>query len=440
MLYSQGIYGALISGNIEASAEYLKKMTLTTDLAKPWLSGHHNYHRAWDAFSRGELAVSLACSRTAHAAQADTGWYFSRGLTAALLAQVLFETGDHAGAARYLAEEKEIGASMKSLFLEFNSLMLEAYFSFASKTTEAKAIGLTVLKRAMELGGKANLMNLQGLKRSTSAFLCVKAMEAGIEMEYVRRLISAHRLMPEEPPLHIENWPWPLKVYAFGRFEIFKDGSRLLFSGKIQRKPLDMLKLLIAHGGKDLRDELITEALWPEADGDAAYQSYETTLYRLRRMIGVDNAILRQEGCLTLDPRYWWTDAWAFEWMLETNHCEKALALYRGRFLDGDGEKQWLVPMRERLRSKFLRATTGMGETYEQSEQWDKALECYRKALEADSLAEEFYQRLMTCYQRLGRRAEALAVYNRCRDVLSKVLGIGPSHKTEELYLAIRNK
>ncbi|MBP7392910.1 MAG: bacterial transcriptional activator domain-containing protein [Zoogloea sp.] len=39
-------------------------------------------------------------------------------------------------------------------------------------------------------------------------------------------------------------------------------------------------------------------------------------------------------------------------------------------------------------------------------------------AIEVEPVAESFYRRLMSCYAQLGRRAEALAVYQRCRQSL----------------------
>ncbi|NVM20383.1 MAG: hypothetical protein HWN68_01200 [Desulfobacterales bacterium] len=50
--------------------------------------------------------------------------------------------------------------------------------------------------------------------------------------------------------------------------------------------------------------------------------------------------------------------------------------------------------------------------------------------MEADDLAGEFYRRLVACHQRLGR-AEALAVYDRCKRTLSAALGVEPSAETE---------
>jgi two-component SAPR family response regulator len=68
------------------------------------------------------------------------------------------------------------------------------------------------------------------------------------------------------------------------------------------------------------------------------------------------------------------------------------------------------------------------------------AIKCCEKGLEVDDLAEEFYQRLIICNQRLGRQANALAVYNRCRSVLEVRLGIERSSKTQSLIHGTRSR
>jgi hypothetical protein len=71
----------------------------------------------------------------------------------------------------------------------------------------------------------------------------------GIEVEYVRNLIRKRNLHPDPLGRTLENWPWPLKIYTLGQFELIKDGKPIRFSRKIQQKPLSMLKALIAFGG-----------------------------------------------------------------------------------------------------------------------------------------------------------------------------------------------
>jgi hypothetical protein len=66
-----------------------------------------------------------------------------------------------------------------------------------------------------------------------------------MEEEYVHELIRRLNIVPDPPPWHLENWPWPIKVFTLGRFELIKEGKPIRFSRKVQQKPLSMLKALI---------------------------------------------------------------------------------------------------------------------------------------------------------------------------------------------------
>jgi len=238
----------------------------------------------------------------------------------------------------------------------------------------------------------------------------------------------------------------------------------------VQKKPLEFLKVLVAFGGDEVTEGRITDALWPDADGDTARISFKTTLHRLRQLIGHDEAIRVQDGKVSLDGRYCWTDVWAFEHALESSECgvrsselnerkqekkllssrrrvtgssrlrslELAVALYAGRFLPGDEDRPWSVSLRERLRNRFLRAVGMLGESSERDGKLRNAVEYYQKGLDADDLAEELYRRLMLCYQKLGRKADAVKTYERCRRTLAAGLGVEPSEETERAYAALR--
>jgi len=182
-----------------------------------------------------------------------------------------------------------------------------------------------------------------------------------------------------------------------------------------------------------------------------AHQSWATTLHRLRHWLGEEKAIKRQERRLTLDDTHCWVDVWAFERILEQAEAqwkegqkdravkltEKAIELYKGPFLGQKSEEIWAMFPSERLRSKFFRGVKRIGLFCQERGEWDRAIDCYQKGLEVDNLAEEFYQGLMTCYQRLGRKSEALLVYSRCKKVLSTALGVSPSPKTESIHREI---
>jgi two-component SAPR family response regulator len=120
--------------------------------------------------------------------------------------------------------------------------------------------------------------------------------------------------------------------------------------------------------------------------------------------------------------------------------AEKAIGLYKGHFLPGDEEETWTVSYRERLRNKFLRLITRLGDSLQKTGQWEKALEYYQKGLQVDDLAEEFYQGLMICHQHLGAISEAVKTYRNCQKVLSAVLGVEPSPITEKIYKEMMNR
>jgi two-component SAPR family response regulator len=334
--------------------------------------------------------------------------------------------------------------------MKFLILLAKARFAIEERNN---ALGLLSLREAFALGREGGYVETFIDHPSTMAMLCAKALEAGIEVEYVQDFIRKRNLITEKQHFHLENWPWPLKIYTLGRFEILKDGEPVQFSRKVQQKPLSMLKALIAFGGKDVREDQIMDALWPEADGDMAYQSFATNLHRLRQLLGNERAVQRQGKRLTLDDRHCWVDVWAFSILLERADTqwkegrtdgaiklmEKAIEIYKGPFLAQEIEKTWKISLSELLRNKFLRGIEKVGQYWQETNQWEKALECYLKGLEVDDLAEEFYQGLMNCYYSLGRIADVRMVYQRYRKTFSAI-ELEPSAKIETLYKKMRSE
>jgi DNA-binding SARP family transcriptional activator len=107
------------------------------------------------------------------------------------------------------------------------------------------------------------------------------------------------------------------RVRAFGTFELLKNDAPIGTTGKAQKRPLELLKVLVAYGGERVSEANVTEAMWPRIDGDSAHRSFTSTLHRLRKLLGDEKAVTLHDGRLTLDPRYFWVDAWAFEQAVE---------------------------------------------------------------------------------------------------------------------------
>lgn len=294
------------------------------------------------------------------------------------------------------------------------------------------------LREALAFGGSEGARaRMRWFPRAMQVLFPI-ALREGIEPALVRTLARKFSLTP--PALHTEEWPWPIKVYTLGRFEIWLDSTRLTFDRRAPRKTLALLQALIAFGARDVAEERLLEALWPDDEGDAGHRAFTQALHRLRKLLVDAMAIRQASGKLSLDRERCWVDAFSFEALLESDATiEQALDLYRGPFLTHDDDLRFAFMARERMRARFIEAIGKLAERKERQADFEGAIEVYRRGLAADELAEPFYQGLMRCYARLDRCSDAVGAYRRMRQTLSVVLGTQPSAASERLYRELQS-
>jgi LuxR family maltose regulon positive regulatory protein len=276
------------------------------------------------------------------------------------------------------------------------------------------------------------------------AELCIEALRSGTET--VRELIKKYRLQPALEP---DSTRPQFKIFVLGRFQVLKHDVPIRLSRRQQRKPLELLQALIAFGGTEVGTGKLTDALWPDSEGDAAYHALESALYRLRRLLGAPGAVVMAGGKLTLDRRQAWVDMWAFERELQVGHADerspaerlaRMRELYSGHFLGQEVEKTWAVEKRQILRARFVRSIGAFARSYEKRALWQEAAAVYQVGIEVDGLAEEFHRGVITCHRELGDHAAAVQAYRRCSELLLKKLGVQPSTKTLALYRSVRQE
>ncbi len=245
----------------------------------------------------------------------------------------------------------------------------------------------------------------------------------------------------------------PIKLFTLGRFSILGNDNYLDFTGKGQRKSLELLKTLIAMGGREVGELRISEALWPDSEGDVAHSTFAVTLHRLRKLLG-PSALILSEGRLTLNPKCCWVDTWALDRLfgeiknlIFLRHqdsrrikyvIDEIINLYHGPYLGFEDEQAWYLSYRDKLHNKYLGSLQLVCNYLEKANQHEQCIELYEKGLEIDDLSEKFYLRLMQCHYSLGFYSDAIKVYERCQRILSAHYGVTPSHETRSVYNAVR--
>jgi LuxR family maltose regulon positive regulatory protein len=238
------------------------------------------------------------------------------------------------------------------------------------------------------------------------------------------------------------------RVHVLGRFRLLREDTPIAVPLRL-RKPRELLQALIALGGTEVSAGVLIDALWPDSEGDAAYHALESALYRLRQLLGARDTIRMEGGKVSLNRDQLWVDMWEFEEELRRPHDPEAdniekigrlRRLYQGHFLQHETERPWVLRARQELRDRLLRAIRDAARECEHAHRWEDAANLYRSGLELDSLNEGLYRGLMLCHHELGDHSEALLAYRRCRELLTRFLGIPPNAKTQALYHSVRER
>ena len=194
----------------------------------------------------------------------------------------LVECGPQDRLTEALGEVRRLIAGTYLAYFECEVRYIEAY---AALKVGPHAAARAALERAVRHSQASDYHHPNQLRFSVALPAVLAAcLEAGIETGYARSVIRRHRLRP--PSTDIANWPWVVSVRTLGGFEVQLDGAPLRFAGKAPRKPLALLKAIIAFGGVEVPHAKLIDALWPGDEGDAGKQALGVTLVRLRKLLG----------------------------------------------------------------------------------------------------------------------------------------------------------
>jgi len=428
-------------------AQTLVREILADAASTPRLErGLCHYLQAWMSMWRGGRLDAFQQVQSALGIAMEVGSPALELLCRLAWADTLAACGDSRKAENQLRRAREEMRSFNNPLFEFMTPLTAARVALDAGRRDR---AVESLAEALSIGRRCGFTHAPWWRPDAMSELCAVALAEDIETEYVRHLVRIHALAPVESAMDLQLWPWQFQVFTLGKFRLLKEGATQSVLNKGSRRPLELLKALVALGGRDVKVEHLTDVLWPNTDGDYAYGSFTSTLHRLRRLLEIDDAVTLQNGRLSLNARYFWVDTWAIERLfaaVDTNAAtwpssgsmmataEQVLELYRGAFLEDDSKFPCYIALREHLRGKMQRWLTKIARHVTDSARAESISSVFERAIDADPLCEGFYRNLMMLYDNLDRRSEALDVYNRCRTVMTSTLRAPPSPETIALY------
>lgn len=210
---------------------------------------------------------------------------------------------------------------------------------------------------------------------------------------------------------------------------------------------------LVAEQSRPVPRDELAEALWGEAPPATWEKALTVLVSKLRGLLaecGLDSAkvLTSAFGCYRLNlPEGTWVDVVAAsdavaeaEAALAADDLEQAKAvaiqaasLARPPFLPGE-EGAWVDAKRRELTEILRRAVSCLAEACLGSGDAAEAAKWAEETIALEPYRETGYRHLMAAHAAAGNRAEALRVYERCRQLLATELGAYPSPETESIY------
>lgn len=232
-------------------------------------------------------------------------------------------------------------------------------------------------------------------------------------------------------------------------------------SGKVRA----LLAYLVVEAGKPHSRDHLAGMFWAEASDEIAARNLRQALSNLRKVIRDDGAsplinatyvsVQAKPGArLRLDVDEFTALLAACEAhphrRIETcvscaMRRQKALALYRGGFLEGFFLKEanvfqdWLIAKREVFHQMAADALQALIAFHRHRGETKPGIEYAQRLLKLDLWREEAHVELIRLLAQDGQRSAALKQYEECRNILAKELGIEPQNETRELYERIKS-
>jgi tetratricopeptide (TPR) repeat protein len=272
----------IMVGDLRSARKCLSHMLEAVDPARPTDLDNVIHGTAHVEGAAGNYRIVAESGARKSEQGAVTGMLYLEVLGAQAEATGWAVLGEAARLQNALSHLRRVVAGTCFAFFECDARLLETYAELVHGDPKR---GRSLLTDAIAFA-RATRFQYPQMARSSMVpgVVLAEALREGVEADYVRDTIRRlHIKPPAEAP---EAWPWPVKIFTLGRFEVWYNDQKLEFTGKAPRRVLAVLKGIVAGGGDPISIAHLMDALWPDEEGDAARKAFDVTLVRLRRLLG----------------------------------------------------------------------------------------------------------------------------------------------------------
>jgi DNA-binding SARP family transcriptional activator len=239
-----------------------------------------------------------------------------------------------------------------------------------------------------------------------------------------------------------------VRVYSLGAFRVLVGNQVVEDNAWRRRTARQLFKVLLTRPGRRMTRDEVVELFWPESDPDAASTNFRSTLHAMRRAIepsdrpGTLGIVFSDRDTVWLRPDLeLWVDADHFEHSIQDAWRSsdplpilmEASELYGGQFLPDDLYEDWAIERRERLKQNWAELQIRLSHELERRGDPEAATRPLQHLLEVEPWHERAAQEAMQLFARIGRRPEALRVYQRLVRALDDELGVAPTRETRDI-------
>jgi TolB-like protein/DNA-binding SARP family transcriptional activator len=222
------------------------------------------------------------------------------------------------------------------------------------------------------------------------------------------------------------------------------DGETGAIGGRALRgHRLALLSVLAAAGGQPITRDKLIALLWPDSDTERARHLLSHSIYLLRQSLGEDVVLAAGDG-VRLNPERLHSDVREFADALERGDHERAVALYRGPFLDGffltDAPEfeRWAEAERTRFGRGYAQGLEALAEASQARGDLTAAAQWWRAVAAHDPYSGRVAFRLMEALEAAGERSAAIRHARIHQILLREEIGAAPDPQVLALAERLR--